>query len=153
VLADQNGGNLIAVNTANGDPRWVAYIGGGNYFGIVTQSPVVHDGVVYVGVASAEEGVVAFVPLPCCHDRGSFSAVDATTGAVPWQTYMTVDDPPYSGAGVWGSIAALDPSTRPSTSRRATTTRSRMTSSSASRMAAPRRSASTRRTTSTRSSP
>jgi polyvinyl alcohol dehydrogenase (cytochrome) len=112
VLADQNGGNLIAVNTANGDPRWVAYIGGGNYFGIVTQSPVVHDGVVYVGVASAEEGVVAFVPLPCCHDRGSFSAVDATTGAVPWQTYMTVDDPPYSGAGVWGSIAALDPSTR-----------------------------------------
>jgi polyvinyl alcohol dehydrogenase (cytochrome) len=106
----QNGGELIAVNAATGAVRWVTDIGGGNFFAIDTQSPVVYNGVVYVGVASSEEGVAAFIPnYPCCHDRGSFSAVNATTGQIIWQTYMTV--PGYSGAGVWGSTPAIDPST------------------------------------------
>jgi polyvinyl alcohol dehydrogenase (cytochrome) len=109
-IGDQNGGHLLAVNATTGALRWSTDISGGSFFAIETQSPIVYNNVVYVGVASSEEGIVAFVPnYPCCHDRGSFSAVNATTGQIIWQIHTTV--PGYSGAGVWGSTAALDPST------------------------------------------
>ncbi len=106
-----NGGELIAVNATTGALRWATDISGGNYFAIDTQSPIVYDGVVYVGVASSEEGLVAFVPgYVCCHDRGSLSAVDATTGQLLRQIHTAPVG--YSGNGVWSSTAALDPSTR-----------------------------------------
>ena len=109
-IGDQQLGRLMAINATTGALLWSSYIGGGDSFPIVTQSPVVYNGEVYVGVASAEENVVAFVPnYPCCHDRGSFSAVNAKTGHVDWTTYTTVLG--YSGAGVWGSTAAIDPGT------------------------------------------
>jgi polyvinyl alcohol dehydrogenase (cytochrome) len=109
-IGDQQVGRLLAINASTGDLRWSAYLGGGNFFPLLTQSPVVANGVVYEGTASAEEGNVAFIPqYACCHDRGFFAAVDATTGQVLWQKPMTV--PGYSGAGVWGSTAAVDPST------------------------------------------
>lgn len=109
-IGDQNGGNLIALDTANGNMRWIAPLGNGNPFAIDTQSPIVYRGVVYVGLASSEEGAVAFIPnYPCCFSRGSFSAVDAATGHVLWQRYMV--PPGYSGGGVWSSTAAIDPAT------------------------------------------
>jgi polyvinyl alcohol dehydrogenase (cytochrome) len=68
---------------------------------------------VYVGAASAEENVASFTGYPCCIARGSFSAIDAATGAILWTTYMVPDNHGvpggYSGAGVWGSTAAIDP--------------------------------------------
>jgi polyvinyl alcohol dehydrogenase (cytochrome) len=110
-IGDQNGGNLLALNTANGNLRWSAPLGGGNPFAIATQSPIVYQGVVYQGLASSEEGAVAFIPnYPCCFSRGSFSAVDAATGHVLWQKYMV--PPGYSGGGVWSSTAAIDSGSR-----------------------------------------
>lgn len=110
-IGDQNGGHLIALNAATGAARWVTDLGGGNPFMIDTQSPIVHDGVVYVGLASSEEGLAAFIPnYPCCFSRGTFSAVDAATGRILWQTYMV--PPGYSGGGVWSSTAAINPDTR-----------------------------------------
>jgi polyvinyl alcohol dehydrogenase (cytochrome) len=109
-IGDQNGGHLIAIDTATGEARWSTALDG-HFAAIVTQSPVVHDGVVYVGVASSEEGLAAFIPgYVCCTFRGSFSAVDAATGRVLWKTYTT--PPGYSGAGVWSSTAAIDPASR-----------------------------------------
>jgi polyvinyl alcohol dehydrogenase (cytochrome) len=110
-IGDQNGGHVIALDTATGDPRWVTNLGGGNPFMIDTQSPIVHDGVLYVGLASSEEGAVAFIPgYVCCISRGSFAALDAATGQIKWQTFTVPQG--YSGGGVWSSTAAIDPASR-----------------------------------------
>jgi len=121
IMGDQGGragagAKLFALDRKTGAVQWVTQLQGnfggpvGDQFAIVTQSPVVDDnnpGVVYVGTASWEEAVAAFIPgYECCSFRGSVFAVDVKTGAVLWQTYMAPDG--YSGNGVWGSTAALD---------------------------------------------
>mgnify|MGYP003344912868 CR=1 FL=1 len=79
----------------------------------LTGGPAVHDGVVYVPVASWEETRAGEATYPCCTFRGSVAALRVRDGARVWQTYMT--DPPKelgknsrgtpqfgpSGVGVW----------------------------------------------------
>lgn len=107
--------NLYALDAATGKLRWITKL---DEFlaAIVTGSPVVHDGKVFVGVSSGEE---AFGPIPaydCCHFRGSVVALDAATGKLLWRHYtIGVPQPsgdrnglPYnapSGAAVWASPA------------------------------------------------
>lgn len=120
-IGDQGGGSniaprpgrVLAINATTGDLLWSSVINQ-NVFTIITQAPVVHNGVVYVGAASAEENAAAFIPgYPCCTFRGSFSALDAASGAVLWTTYMVPNNGGaaggYSGAAIWGSTPALDP--------------------------------------------
>ena len=84
--------------------------------GAVAHSP----GVVYVPVASLEEGTAAIPSYECCTFRGSVSALDAGTGKVLWKTYTIADAPQRtaktaagtqlwgpSGGGVW-STPVLD---------------------------------------------
>jgi polyvinyl alcohol dehydrogenase (cytochrome) len=112
-LGDQAGGTntpqagrVLAVNAKTGALLWSTVINP-NVFTIITQSPVVYGGVVYVGAASAEENAAAFIPdYECCTFRGSFSALDAQTGQVLWTTYTVPTG--YSGGAVWGSTPALD---------------------------------------------
>ena len=107
---------IVAVGRDDGQLLWKTLIDE-TPFAIVTQSPVVYAGVVYVGLASAEEGIADFVPYACCKFRGSVVALDAATGAVLWKTYTVPpneqpQDPTYaeySGGGVWGSTVAVDP--------------------------------------------
>ena len=54
-IGDQQVGKLLAIDATTGNLRWAAYVGGGDYFPLETQSPVVYNGEVYVGVASNEE--------------------------------------------------------------------------------------------------
>jgi polyvinyl alcohol dehydrogenase (cytochrome) len=67
----------------------------------------VHNGVVYTGVASTAEGATLFgaFPIPASA-RGSAVAVNATTGAIMWKTYMVPAG--YTGGGVWGSNPVVD---------------------------------------------
>lgn len=80
----------------------------------ITQSPVVHNGVVYVGVSSAEIYLPAALGklYPCCTFRGSMVALDARTGKMIWQTYTVpkAEDQTksFSGASIWGSSASID---------------------------------------------
>lgn len=118
-IGDQGGGGaapqagrVLAVDTKTGNLKWSTVIND-NVFTIITQSPVVANGVVYVGAASAEENAAAFIPgYDCCYFRGSFSALDAKTGQVLWTTYTVPAGSPtasrYSGGAVWGSTPALD---------------------------------------------
>ncbi len=109
-LGTQEGAWLLAINAADGTLRWKTQLEGPltDPFAIVTASPTLHDGLVYTGVASNEEGVAVFIPgFVCCQSRGSVVAVDAATGAIAWKTYTVPTG--YSGGGVWGSNFAIDP--------------------------------------------
>jgi polyvinyl alcohol dehydrogenase (cytochrome) len=120
-IGDQGGGSniapqagrVLAIDATTGDLLWSSIINP-HFFTIITQAPVVRNGVVFVGAASAEENAAAFIPgYVCCTFRGSFSALNAATGAVLWTTYTvpanTTTDVGYSGGAVWGSTPAIDP--------------------------------------------
>lgn len=107
-LGTQEGAWLLAVDAATGNLRWKTQLESpaNDPFAVVTASPSVAGGVVYTGVASLEEGVAANPAYPCCRARGSVVAVNASTGAKLWQTYMVPAG--YSGGGVWGSNLVVD---------------------------------------------
>jgi polyvinyl alcohol dehydrogenase (cytochrome) len=81
-----------------------------------TGSPVLYQGVLYVPVASFEEGMAGSASYECCSFRGSLSAIDAAHGKVLWKTY-TITEPLRvlktasdgrkvvgpSGGGIWSS--------------------------------------------------
>ena len=76
----------------------------------VIGSPVLHNGRVYVGVASGEESAAAVPTYECCRFRGSLVALDAATGAQVWKTY-TVEEPKptrknAAGTQLWGPSGA-----------------------------------------------
>ena len=73
---------------------------------IITQSATVFDNRVYVGVASLEEALAAFVPGYPLSFRGSMLALDLDTGAILWKTYTAPTG--YTGNAVWGSSPAID---------------------------------------------
>jgi polyvinyl alcohol dehydrogenase (cytochrome) len=112
------GARVMAVDAGTGALKWMTQV---ESFptAMVTSSPVVYNGIVYVGIASAEEntatykvGVPPGVPpgglIPCCFSRGSVVALDANTGAIKWQQYMVPNKPGYSGGGVWDT-PVIDP--------------------------------------------
>jgi polyvinyl alcohol dehydrogenase (cytochrome) len=108
-IGTQEGGYLMSIDAKTGNLNWATALETSDPFAIVTASPVVHGNTVYTGVASNQEAMAAFLPgFVCCTARGSVVALDANTGAVAWKTYMT--KPGFSGASVWGSSFAIDPS-------------------------------------------
>jgi len=116
-IGDQNGAHLLAINASNGTLLWSTQINP-HPLAIITQSPMVYGGVIYVGAASTEEGAAANPKYQCCSFQGSFSAVNATTGQILW-TFHTIPAPNtlnpadgYSGGAVWGSTPAIDPQSK-----------------------------------------
>ena len=76
----------------------------------VTSSPVVYNGLLYVGVKSGEEAAGADPKYECCRFRGSVVALDAATGKQVLKTY-TIDEPKRTtknkaGAQMWGPSGA-----------------------------------------------
>jgi polyvinyl alcohol dehydrogenase (cytochrome) len=70
---------------------------------LITSSPLVVKGRLYVGVSTLESGAASNPNYPCCSHRGSVVSLDATTGQVKW-TYYTL--PPAQQVGTWPSGAA-----------------------------------------------
>ena len=89
IFGDQGGYHgggawVMAVNKQTGNLVWKTLVES-VVFPIVTQSAVIDASgtipVAYVGVASAEEALEAFIPnYPCCSFRGSILALNANTG-------------------------------------------------------------------------
>ncbi|AFL89389.1 PQQ enzyme repeat-containing protein [Terriglobus roseus DSM 18391] len=104
------GAHVFAVNQADGKLLWITQVDA-NKAAIITGSPVVYNNVAYVGISSEEEGLTQQKGYACCTFRGSIVALNATTGAKLWQTYMTPDNNgqpnQYSGAAIW-SPPAID---------------------------------------------
>lgn len=86
----------------------------------LTGAPLVHDGRVYVPVASWEESRPLNPAYPCCTFRGSVVAYAVDDGTLLWKTYLVAEAPQRmgrtadgipilgpSGAGTW-SAPTLD---------------------------------------------
>ena len=99
------GGKVLAFDKSTGALLWSTELDS-HPAAIITQSATVFNGRVYVGVASLEEALAAFVPGYQLSFRGSMAALDLNTGAVLWKTYTT--PPGYTGNAVWGSSPAID---------------------------------------------
>jgi polyvinyl alcohol dehydrogenase (cytochrome) len=87
---------------------------------MITGTPQLWQGRLYVPVASYEENFAPDIHYLCCSFRGSIVAYDAQTGKQAWKTYMIAEVPHKtgvskagtqlwgpSGAGVW-SAPTLD---------------------------------------------
>jgi polyvinyl alcohol dehydrogenase (cytochrome) len=101
------GGKVLAFDKATGALVWSTQADP-HMASIITQSATIHGDQVFVGVASQEEALAAFVPGYQLSFRGSLLALDLSTGAVRWQTKTA--PPGYTGNAIWGSSPAVDTS-------------------------------------------
>ncbi len=93
------GAYLAALDSGTGAYLWITSLD--PYIrSVTTSSPVVYNGVVYIGVSSAGE------KDPNCSFRGSVVAVSLATGKILWQTYMVPEG--YSGGAIWSSTPVID---------------------------------------------
>jgi polyvinyl alcohol dehydrogenase (cytochrome) len=144
---DADAGVRTAISVAQVGGKWMAFFGDlrGQVYGIdptsgkliwkekvedhplayITAAPTLHDGRLYVGVASREETATG-PDYPCCNFRGSVVALDAASGKRIWKTYTIPDEPKPTvddgtgrnkmiigpaGGSVWGA-PAVDPKAR-----------------------------------------
>jgi len=98
--------NVYALDAESGKSLWVRKVDD-HPLARITGSPVVRENRVYAPVSSYEESQGADPQYGCCTFRGSVAALDATTGAVVWKTYMIPDEPrsrgtSSAGVALWG---------------------------------------------------
>jgi len=96
-------GYFLAIETKSGKLLWKKRLETVDPYAMITSAASVADGVVYVGVASEQEGLPGGGPKTA---RGSVVALEASSGKIRWKTYMTA--PGYTGAAVWGSSPVVD---------------------------------------------
>ncbi|WP_457444214.1 outer membrane protein assembly factor BamB family protein [Roseateles sp. P5_E4] len=101
------GGRVLAFDKDTGALAWSTQADP-HFAAIITQSATIHGDQVFVGVASQEEALAAFVPGYQLSFRGSMLALDLKTGAIRWRT--TLAPAGYTGNAVWGSSPAVDTS-------------------------------------------
>jgi polyvinyl alcohol dehydrogenase (cytochrome) len=107
--------NVYAVDAASGALLWRTPVDP-HPRAMLTGSPVLFRGRLYVPVSSNEEGVASSAEYACCSFRGSVVALDAGTGKVVWKAFG-IDRAPAptntnsagtqmygpAGAGVWSA--------------------------------------------------
>ena len=115
--------NVYALDAANGTLIWKARVDE-HPTAHITGAPQVFEKLVYVPVASSEEGASSAADYPCCSFRGSVVALDAATGKRIWKTWIIADVPKIvgknsngvsrwapAGGGIW-SAPTIDPKRR-----------------------------------------
>ena len=94
-----NGAYLGALDSGTGELLWSTNLD--SYASsLPTGSPVIYNGIIYVGVSSAGE------KDPYSNFRGSVVALDLTTGTILWKTYMVPEG--YVGGPVWSGTPVID---------------------------------------------
>ena len=106
--------NLYALDTDTGKLIWQKKADD-QAFARITGTPKLHNGRLYVPIASQEENAGANPIYPCCQFRGNLVAIDAKTAAVIWRAYTSPEAKPTdigkngvqhfgpSGASTWSS--------------------------------------------------
>ena len=86
-------GRLYAVEARSGTLKWSERIDP-HPKAVVTSSPKVYQGRIYIGVSSHEEGEPRRQKnYPCCSFRGGVAAFDARTGKQVWRFYTIPEEP------------------------------------------------------------
>ena len=98
--------NVYAVDAATGKLVWKTKLEE-HPAAVITGSPTLAGGRLYVPVSSFEEVTGADPRYECCKFRGSVSSLDATTGKVLWKQYTIAEEPKpvrknRNGAQLWG---------------------------------------------------
>jgi polyvinyl alcohol dehydrogenase (cytochrome) len=106
-------GMAYALDASTGDLIWKS-LTDRHPLARITGTPVLHEGRVYVPVASLEEPESGQANYACCSFRGYLTALDAATGAPVWKTYTIPEEPKGvgtnsrgkemlapAGAGIW----------------------------------------------------
>src|SRR5579863_589185 len=113
------GAHVFAVDRTTGKLLWLDSVDS-NPTSIITGSPVVSNGVAYVGISSKEEDLASQPGYKCCTFRGAVVALNVTTGKMLWKAYMVPSNNGggdsnkpgyYAGGAVWGSSPVVDPAT------------------------------------------
>lgn len=116
-------GRLYAVEAKTGALKWKERIDPHPH-AVVTSSPIVYNGRLYIGVSSHEEGAnLRNRDYACCTFRGGVAAYDAGSGKQIWRFYTIEEEAKKlgeesngraifgpSGGAVWSTVA-LDPAT------------------------------------------
>jgi polyvinyl alcohol dehydrogenase (cytochrome) len=109
------GRNAFALDPANGKVLWKAPVAE-HFAAIETAAPLLHNGILYMGVSSFEEVLPPLAGYQCCTFRGSVVALKTDTGKQLWRTYTIATAPQPteknsvgvqmygpSGAAVWST--------------------------------------------------
>jgi polyvinyl alcohol dehydrogenase (cytochrome) len=115
--------NVYAVDADSGEMLWKVQADP-HPLAVITGSPTLYDGRLYVPVSSREEAAGGSLNYPCCTFRGSIVALDPATGHEVWKTYAIPDEPrprernsrgtqlwTGSGAAIWHA-PTIDPENR-----------------------------------------
>ncbi len=105
-VGDQDSATLYALSKTDGHLLWKTTLETARA-AILTSSPIVIAGKVFLGVASDQESLASTVPGFVPDFRGSIVALDETTGKILWKTYTIPSG--YTGGSVWESNIAADP--------------------------------------------
>lgn len=84
--------NVYGVDAVTGALLWKVKVEE-HPLAVITGTPTLHEGRLYVPVSSREEAAGASPNYPCCTFRGSLVALDAKTGRQIWKTYTIPDSP------------------------------------------------------------
>jgi polyvinyl alcohol dehydrogenase (cytochrome) len=105
IFGDQASGSVLAIDKNSAALVWRTVLDT-HRSAVMTSSPVIYNGRVYVGVSSLEEATIALHPNQGLSFRGSVAALDLSTGKVIWQSYTVPQG--YTGGAVWGSTPVVD---------------------------------------------
>ena len=111
-------GRLYALDAKTGTPKWKIRIDE-HKDTVATSSPIYYNGILYIGVASHEEGaMMKYKGYECCTFRGGVLAVNAKTGEKVWRWYTIPEEPKVigkdkrgvnivgpAGGAVWSTIS------------------------------------------------
>ncbi|KAF2115636.1 quinon protein alcohol dehydrogenase-like superfamily [Lophiotrema nucula] len=102
---------VVAFDKRTGRPIDMLQIGS-HPLAILTQSPTLYKGRLFIGVSTSESGAPTLDPnYKCCSSHGSMNALALRHGRLTllWTTPMIPPSANFSGASVWGSQPAIDP--------------------------------------------
>ena len=100
-------GNAYAVSLLDGRQVW-RIKADAHPAAVITGTPTLHAGTLYVPVSSLEEAFATSPTYACCNFRGSVLALDARTGRQKWRTWLVA--PPVRQGASKGGLDKLGPS-------------------------------------------
>ena len=107
---------VFALNAVNGTLIWTRPPPGDNPIALLSGTPLVHDGTMFVPLSSIEVGLAVNPFYGCCTTSGGMAALDTRTGSTRWyrrtipalpvltgRHFLFVHNYAPSGAPAWGA--------------------------------------------------